>query len=394
MSEGVQPRSKPLAGLRILDLTRLLPGPVATQHLADLGADVVKIEDTGEGDYARTMGARAGETSAFFKLVNRNKRGLRLDLKQPGGIAVFRRLTFSADVVIEGFRPGVMDKLGIGYAALAEINPRLVFCSISGYGQDGPYAQRAGHDINYIGYAGVLDQTGAAGGPPVVPNFQIGDLLGGALAPLVGLLAAVIDARASGRGCKVDVAMTDAVLAHAVFPLAGLLARLAPPPRGADLLSGGVPCYGVYETSDGRHMAVGALEKKFWELLCDTIDRPDLKPFHLAFGAKGEQAKRELAAVFAGRSQAEWVAVFDRVDCCVTPVLHIGEALDNEQLQARGMVVEADGLPQLAPPYKLSDYEFAIERGAPAPGQHSDEILREAGYADTDIDSLRAQGII
>jgi alpha-methylacyl-CoA racemase len=148
------------------------------------------------------MGARAGETSAFFKLVNRNKRALRLDLKQPEGIAVFRRLTLSADVVIEGFRPGVMDKLGIGYAALAEINPRLVFCSISGYGQDGPYAQRAGHDINYIGYAGVLDQIGAAGGPPVVPNFQIGDLLGGALAPLVGLLAAVIDARATGAAAR------------------------------------------------------------------------------------------------------------------------------------------------------------------------------------------------
>lgn len=387
-------RGKPLAGLRVLDLTRLLPGPVATQHLADLGADVVKIEDTGEGDYARSMGAKPGETSAFFKLVNRNKRALRLDLKKPEGVAVFRRLTLSADVVIEGFRPGVMDKLGIGYEALAELNPRLVFCSISGYGQDGPYAQRAGHDINYIGYAGVLDQIGAAGGPPAVPNFQIGDLLGGALVPLVGLLASVIDARASGRGRKVDVAMTDAVFAHAVFPLAGLLARLAPPPRGADLLSGGVPCYGVYATADGRHMAVGALEKKFWELLCDTLGRPDLKPFHLAFGTKGEQAKRELAAVFASRPQSHWVGVFDKVDCCVTPVLHIGEALDNEQLQARGMVVEADGLPQLAPPYKLSDYEFAIERGAPAPGQHSDEILREAGYADTDIDSLRAQGII
>jgi len=387
-------RAKPLAGLRVLDLTRLLPGPVATQHLADLGADVVKIEDTGEGDYARSMGARPGETSAFFKLVNRNKRALRLDLKQPEGVAVFQRLTLSADVVIEGFRPGVMDKLGIGYDALAELNPRLVFCSISGYGQDGPYAQRAGHDINYIGYAGVLDQIGAAGGPPVVPNFQIGDLLGGALAPLVGLLAAVIDARATGHGRQVDVAMTDAVFAHAVFPLAGLLARLAPPPRGADLLSGGVPCYGVYATADGRHMAVGALEKKFWELLCDTLGRADLKPFHLAFGAKGEQAKQDLAAVFAGQPQSHWIGVFDQVDCCVTPVLHIGEALDNEQLQARGMVVEADGLPQLAPPYKLSEYDFAIERSAPAPGQHSEEILREAGFDENAIDHLRQRGII
>jgi crotonobetainyl-CoA:carnitine CoA-transferase CaiB-like acyl-CoA transferase len=387
-------RAKPLAGLRVLDLTRLLPGPVATQHLADLGADVVKIEDTGEGDYARSMGARPGETSAFFKLVNRNKRALRLDLKQPEGVAVFQRLTLSADVVIEGFRPGVMDKLGIGYDALAELNPRLVFCSISGYGQDGPYAQRAGHDINYIGYAGVLDQIGAAGGPPVVPNFQIGDLLGGALAPLVGLLAAVIDARATGHGRQVDVAMTDAVFAHAVFPLAGLLARLAPPPRGADLLSGGVPCYGVYATADGRHMAVGALEKKFWELLCDTLGRADLKPFHLAFGAKGEKAKQALAAVFAGQPQSHWIEKFAGVDCCVTPVLTIAEALDNEQLQARGMVIEADGMPQFAPPWKLSDFDFAIERSAPAPGQHSDEILREAGFDADAIDKLREQGII
>ncbi len=391
-------RAKPLAGLRVLDLTRLLPGPVATQHLADLGADVVKIEDTGEGDYARRMGApsvkNAGETSAFFKLVNRNKRALRLDLKKPGGVAVFQRLTLSADVVIEGFRPGVMDKLGIGYEALAEINPRLVFCSISGYGQTGPYAQRAGHDINYIGYAGVLDQIGEAGRAPAVPNFQIGDLLGGALAPLVGLLAAVIDARASGRGRQVDVAMTDAVFAHAVFPLAGLLARLAPPPRGADLLSGGVPCYGVYATADGRHMAVGALEKKFWELLCDTLGRADLKPFHLAFGAKGEKAKQELAAVFASQPQSHWIEKFAGVDCCVTPVLTIAEALENEQLQARGMIVEADGLPQFAPPWKLSDFDFAIERSAPAPGQHSEDILREAGFDADAIDKLREQGII
>ncbi|MBX3646888.1 MAG: CoA transferase [Rhodocyclaceae bacterium] len=387
-------RAKPLAGLRVLDLTRLLPGPVATLHLADLGADVIKIEDTGPGDYARSMGARQGETSAFFRLINRNKRALRLDLKKAEGVAVFQRLTLSADVVIEGFRPGVMDKLGIGYTALSALNPRLVFCSISGYGQTGPYAQRAGHDINYIGYAGVLDQIGEAGRAPAVPNFQIGDLLGGALTPLVGLLAAVIDARATGRGRQVDVAMTDAVLAHAIFPLTGMLARRAPPPRGADLLSGGVPCYGVYATADGRYMAVGALEWKFWELLCDTLGRPDLKPFHLAFGEKGEKARAELAAVFASQPQRHWIAKFDDVDCCVTPVLTINEALDNEQLQARGMIVEADGLPQFAPPYKLSDYAFSVDRSAPAAGQDGEDILREAGYDSAAVAALRAQGII
>lgn len=387
-------RGKPLAGLRVLDLTRLLPGPVATLHLADLGADVIKIEDTGSGDYARSMGARQGETSDFFRLINRNKRALRLDLKKAEGVAVFQRLTLSADVVIEGFRPGVMDKLGIGYEALSALNPRLVFCSISGYGQTGPYAQRAGHDINYIGYAGVLDQIGEAGRAPAVPNFQIGDLLGGALTPLVGLLAAVIDARATGRGRHVDVAMTDAVLAHAVFPLAGMLARMAPPPRGADLLSGGVPCYGVYAAADGRYMAVGALEWKFWELLCDTLGRPDLKPFHLAFGAKGEKARAELATVFASQPQRHWIALFEDIDCCVTPVLTINEALDNEQVQARGMIVEADGLPQFAPPYKLSDYAFSVDRSAPAAGQDSEDILREAGYDSAAVAALRAQGII
>jgi crotonobetainyl-CoA:carnitine CoA-transferase CaiB-like acyl-CoA transferase len=387
-------RSKPLSGLRVLDLTRLLPGPVATLHLADLGADVVKIEDTGAGDYARTLGAPPGETSAFFRLVNRNKRGLRLDLKRPEGVEVFLRLAREADVIVEGFRPGIMDKLGLGYAAIAAINPRIVYCAISGYGQTGPYRERAGHDINYIGYAGVLDQIGEAGGAPVVPNFQIGDLLGGALTPLLGILAAVIDARGSGRGRYVDVAMTDAVLAHAIFPLAGLLARYKAPPRGADLLSGGVPCYGVYATADGRHMAVGALEEKFWHLLCDTLGCPGLKPHGLSFGASGAQAREELARIFAGRTQAEWVGVFDRIDCCVTPVLTIAESLDNEQLQARGMVVEADGMPQFAPPFRISEYAFAVERPAPAAGEHSGEILRAAGYTDADIEKLKAQGII
>ncbi len=388
------PPRPPLAGLRVLDLTRLLPGPLATRHLADLGADVVKIEDTGEGDYARAMGARPGEDSVFFRLVNRNKRALRLDLKHPAGAAVFRRLAETADAVVEGFRPGVMDRLGFGHEALAALNPRLVTCSISGYGQDGPYAHRAGHDINYIGYAGVLDQIGAAGGPPVVPNFQIGDLLGGALAPLVGLLAALIDARATGRGRQVDVSMTDAVFAHAVFPLAGLAERGAPPPRGDGLLSGGVPCYGIHATADGRHMAVGALEPKFWRRLCAALGRPDLEPLRLATGSAGAAAKRALAEAFAARTQAEWAELFERVDCCVSPVLGIGEALDNAQLRARGMVVEHDGLAQPAPPWKLGGFEFAIERGAPAPGQHSEEILREAGYTAEEIAGLRQDGVL
>src|SRR5207302_3288231 len=258
--------------------------------------------------------------SDFFRLVNRNKRAMRLDLKQAQGREVFLRLAKGADVVVEGFRPGVMAKLGVGYEALAAVNPRLVYCSITGYGQNGPYADRAGHDVNYIGYAGVGDQIGTAEAP-VVPNFQIADLLGGALTPVMGILAALIDAKSSGRGRHVDVAMTDAVFAHAIFPLLGFLEHGKTPARGSGMLDGGLACYNVYRTRDGRWMAVGALERKFWETLCDILGCPELKPSHIVYGDAARAAKEKLAAIFATRSQAEWTAKLAHADCCVSPVL-------------------------------------------------------------------------
>lgn len=387
-------RTPPLAGIRVLDLTRLLPGPLATQHLADYGAEVIKIEDPGGGDYARTMGAMAGDTSYFYQVVNRNKKSLCLDLKSEDGRALLLRLVESADVLVEGFRPGVMARLGLDYEALAARNPRLVYCSISGYGQSGPYAQRAGHDINYIGYAGVLDQIGTAGGAPAVPNLQIGDLLGGTMTAVMGMLMALIDARSSGRGRHVDVAMTDAVLAHAIFPLVEVLAHGRARPRGEDLLDGGVPCYGVYETADGGHMAVGALEAKFWLLLCDTLERPDLKPAHLAAGEAGAQARAELAAIFRSRSRAEWSQLFESVDCCVTPVLRPQESLEDAHLLARGMVVEVGGVRQFAPPLRLSEFEFAGATAAPAAGADSAVLLAGLGLGDDEIERLRASGVI
>ncbi len=332
-------RSPPLAGLRVLDLTRLLPGPLASMHLADLGADVIKIEDTGAGDYARSAGAVHGDIS-YFQLVNRNKRSLTLDLKQAAGVATFMRLAATAEVIVEGFRPGVVDKLGIGYQAVAAINPRIAYCAITGYGQDGPYRDRAGHDLNYLGYCGLLDQIGTPGSAPAIPNFQIGDLLGGSLSALVGILAAVIDARHSGRGRYVDVAMTDAVFAHTIFPLLAVLGLGQALPRGEDVLSGGMPSYGVYATSDGRHFAVSAMEPKFWQRLCVAIDRPDLAPFAFATGADGQRIRHELEVAFAQRTFAEWSALFANVDCCVTPVLRFEESIANEHLVARGMLVE------------------------------------------------------
>lgn len=387
-------RPKPLADVRVLDLTRLLPGPVASLHLADLGADVIKIEDTGAGDYARTLGPMAGETSHLFALVNRNKRGLRLDLKQSEGVEVFLRLARDADVVLESFRPGVVDMLGIGYAATAATNPRIVYCSITGYGQSGPYRDRAGHDINFLGYAGVLDQIGLRDAAPALPNFQIGDLLGGALPSLVAVLAALLDARRTGRGRHIDIAMADGVLAHAVAPMLAVLAHGQVAPRGDDLLSGAVPCYGIYGTADGRHLAVGALEPKFWAKLCEIIGRTDLEPHGLATDAEGARVRGELQAVFSRHSLAHWSALFDRADCCVTPVLRLEESLENDQFRARGMVVDAARGRQFAPPFKMSEFDFGAPRPAPAAGEHSDEILREAGYAPEQIAALRTRRVI
>lgn len=389
----------PLAGVRVLDLTRLLPGPMCTLYLADLGADVVKVEDTGAGDYARTLSpdpqAAPRRMTAWYRAINRNKRSLSIDLKSPRGRDAFLALARGADVVVEGFRPGVVAALGVDAEALHRINPRLVCCSLSGYGQTGPRAPLAGHDINYLGYAGVLDQTGARGGPPTLSNLQIADLLGGAASAAIGILGALVGASRSGRGRFIDVAMADAVLAHQIFALGALedAGRLAP--RGTDLLTGGVACYGVYETKDARWLAVGALEVKFWRTLCATLGRDDLVGGQFATGDEGSRVRAELEAVFATDTLAAWTARLAGVDCCVSPVLTFDEALVDAQFRARGMVVTGpDGSRQYAPPFRLDPPASTAVRNAPRQGEHSREILAEAGLAQAAIDALIADGVV
>ena len=392
-------RPKPLSGIRVLDLTRLLPGPVCTLHLADLGADVIKIEDTGAGDYARTLGSAPGKIAPVFAAINRNKRGLRLDLKKSEGVEVFLSLVCDADAVVEGFRPGVVDRLGVGYAACRKINPRIVYCAISGYGQDGPYRERAGHDVNYCSYAGFTDQVGTQDGDPALPNIQIADILGGAVVPAMGILAALLDAQRSGQGRYVDVAMTEGVLVHNLQALAAVASNGTAHPRGEDFLSGREPCYAVYRTADGRHMAVGALERKFWERVCDVLQRPDLKACHWELRAEpgsrdAQWGKAQTSAIFASQSQAYWVEKFADADCCVSPVLTLQESFHDPQIEARRMVLREHGALQFSPPWKMSEDQFVVERPAPEAGQHTDEILRDAGYADADISRLRAAGVI
>ena len=392
---GEAPGTGPLEGLRVLDLTRLLPGPVCTLYLADLGADVIKVEDTGAGDYFRNLGATRGTVSAVYRAVNRNKRSLAVNLKDPRGRDAFLALARRADVIVESFRPGVVTALGVDYEAVAALNPRIVYAAISGYGQDGPRAHLAGHDINYLGYAGVLDQTGARDGAPALCNVQIADLLGGAASTAIALLAALVGTQRSGRGRYVDVAMTDASLAHNLVALRALEQWGHVAPRGADLLTGGVPCYGVYPTRDGRWLAVGALEEKFWHALCAAIGRPDLVPGQFALGDEGLRVRSELERIFAGATLAEWTGRLAEVDCCVTPVATLDEAMNDRQFAAREMVrTRSDGSLEYAPPLKLSGHEFTVARQAPMHGEHGAEILREAGFDAASIDALIAAGVV
>jgi crotonobetainyl-CoA:carnitine CoA-transferase CaiB-like acyl-CoA transferase len=342
----MQPHSdKPLAGLRLIDLTRLLPGPAATQYLADLGAEVLKIEDRAQGDYARRFGLGDGDTrtSPFFSAINRGKQTLRLDLRDGADRARFIDEVARSDAVIESFRPGVMQRLGLGYDELQQHRPQLVYCAISGFGQHGPQALQAGHDINYLAAAGALEALTAEDGTPVLPNIQLADLMGGALIALTGMLAALLGARLHGRGRFIDVSMTDGVLLQQWLPLYALNLHGRTRPPGRDLLNGGVPCYGLYRCGDGLWLAVGALELKFWRALCQVLGRPDWCDAHWSLGqSPGSEAalklRDELRAVFASRPRAHWLERFAQADACVTPVLRFDEALAQARLRRPGLV--------------------------------------------------------
>ena len=349
-------RQRPLAPLRVLDLSRLLPGPMACRHLADLGAQVLKVEPPLPGrpglpgDDAAYMGPGEDGVSHFYRVVNHGKRRLVLDLKQPEQLATLRALVAEAHAVVEGFRPGVMDRLGLGYEALQAINPAIVLTSISGYGQEGPLRLAAGHDLNYLSLAGVVDQTRTPDGRPVFSHLQIADQLGGAQTAAIGTLAAVLGAQWTGQGRWVDVSMTDAVRQHQVILGTDALADGESPAPGASLLNGGVPCYNLYRCADNRWLAVGALELKFWQGVCAVVGRDDWAARHWSLGeAPGSEAARglidELGALIGSRPLAVWVERFAGADCCVTPVLGAHEALFG-----RGAVTVGEGMQRLTAP--------------------------------------------
>ena len=403
--------SLPLQGVRVLDLSRLLPGGFCSLMLADFGADVLKVEDTGMGDYVRWSppsyeGPHPSARSALFLSLNRNKRSIRLDLKSEGGREALLRLVREHDVVLESFRPGVLERLGVGYERMREENPGIVYCAISGYGQDGPKRDASGHDMNYLGLIGLLGLTGERGGEPVQAAGQIADLGGGALMAAFGIMAALRErdgapGRAgaepgSGLGQIVDVSMADGALSWLAMVAATYFADGAVPRRGELPLAGSLVCYRPYECSDGW-VTLGALEPKFWQAWCRGVGREEL--IAAQFERPGSAAHAEVQEIFRSRSRADWEAFASEHDCCLEPVLELDEALSSQLVRERGMVVEIDQpgaerpVRQLGVPVKLT--RTPAEHGrlpGPALGEHTEAVLLAAGYSPAEVAELIAGG--
>ncbi len=393
-----------LDGVRVLDLSRLLPGGFCSLLLADHGADVLKVEDMDRGDYIRWAppyvdGAAPSARSALFLALNRNKRSIRIDLKQAAGRELLLELVCEHDVVLESFRPGVLDRLGVGYAAMRAANPKIVLCSITGYGQAGPLRDHAGHDMNYLGLVGLLGLTGERDGPPVQAAGQIADVGGGALMAAFGILAALRSAERTGEGQVVDIAMADGALSWLALVAARYLADGEPPQRGGLELAGGLACYRPYECADGAWVTLGALEPKFWAAWCRGTGREDL--LEEQFAAPGSEGHAAVEDEFACRTRADWQAFAAEHECCLEPVLDLGEALACEQVVAREMVV---GLHQpgaeepvalLGAPVKLSRTPADCDRlPGPELGEHTLAVLRAAGYDEAAIARLVDAGVV
>jgi alpha-methylacyl-CoA racemase len=393
----------PLEGVKVLDLSRLLPGGFCSLMLADFGADVIKIEDTGTGDYVRWApphysGAEQSASSALFLSLNRGKRSIRVDLKSASGKEVLLRLVSEADVLLESFRPGVMDRLGVGYERLREENLGLIYCAITGYGQDGPKRDRAGHDINYLGLNGILGLTGEADGPPVSAAAQIADLGGGALMAVAGILIALHERARSDQGQLVDCSMFDGSLSLLAMLAGEMFADGGIPRRGEVALAGGLVCYRPYRCADG-YVTLGALEPKFWAEFCRGVGREDLLDH--AFDPPGSDAHRAVGDVFAARTRAQWEEFASDHDCCLEPVLGLDEALDGDLVAAREMVVELDQ-PGADRPVRLLGAPFKLSRTpadpvrAPGPGlgEHTRQVLAEVGYPPEEIEALLESGAV
>lgn len=391
--------SGPLASLKVLDFSTLLPGPFASLLLADMGAEVLRIESPTRMDLLRVLPPHDRGVSASHAYLNRNKRSLALDLKRPEALEIVRQLVADYDIVLEQFRPGVMERLGLGYEALKAINPKLIYVSITGYGQTGPYKDRAGHDINYLALSGVASYTGREDSGPLPLGVQLADVGGGSLHAVVGLLAAVIARQHSGVGQYLDVSMTDCAFSLNAMAGAAYLACGVEPGREDQVLNGG-SFYDYYRSRDGRWLSVGSLEPGFMQQLCGALGRPELAALGLSPKPEQQKAlKQGLQVEFERHSFEELCALFAGVDACVEPVLSLGEALEHPQLQARELVSQVprgDGSfqAQMACPLKFSEGLPAPRHIGGAVGAHSDEVLGELGFSLQRIAELRGAKVV
>ncbi|MFT7589609.1 MAG: alpha-methylacyl-CoA racemase [Limisphaerales bacterium] len=389
-----KPSEGPLQGIRIIDLSRLLPGPMATMLLADMGAEVIKIENPDEPDYIRDYPPKVDGNSAFYMAVNRSKKSFALDTSTLQGKEILYDLIKTADVFIESFRPGILNTQDLGYDKLSKINPKLIYASITGYGQHGPYAFRAGHDINYMGYAGLLSLSGDNNGAPAQPGIQLADIAGGAYMACNGILAAIISAIKTGKGQYIDLAMTDAVMPMAVLSNATYSATGEISKRNKAPLSGGLANYSIYKTKDNKYVALGALEPKFWNRFCAAIDHNDWVGRIIPGIDKHQQLKADLTELFASEPRIYWEKLGSKADCCLSPVLELSELEKDPHLKERNMFVQVDGINGYGQPIKFSDTPAKASWKAPELGEDSVSILDELGYNTEKIDALKKANTI
>ena len=397
-----------LEGIKVLDFCRNAPGMFCTMVLADLGAEVLMIErpmDEARSAYEKIVAGIDGPEDerrhAAFNALQRNKRSIALNLKEPEAQKIFHKLAETADVVVEGFRPGVMDRLGAGYEMVRSINPRTVYCSVSGYGQDGPYSQMAGHDINYISFAGALGLIGPQGGRPAIPLNLIADYAGGGLCGAIGILSALMAREKTGKGQYVDIAMSEGVLYMLSGMISDVLSRGSSVERGGNRLNGGAAYYNVYQTKDGGYFSIAAIEPWFWENLCRALGREDLLPHQDATGEKKAEVEQALTDAFLTKTRDEWFETLKEKNISVGKVYSLEEALDDPHVRHRGMVVEVEApdvpggkVRQVATPIHLSETPGEVRHLGSVTGQHTSEVLEQLGFDAAAVADLTRRQVV
>ena len=388
-----------LSGVKVLDLSRLLPGPYCTLMMADYGAEVIKIEEPEVGDYIRWRKPAINGIGARHLTINRNKKSIELNLKSPEGKEIFKKLAADADVILEGFRPGVMDRLGIGYDEISKINEGIVYCSLTGYGQTGPYSQLPGHDINFIGYSGILGLIGEKNGKPVIPGVQVADLGGGALMALSAITMALLHKERTGKGQYIDVSMLDGAVTWLYAAASDYFASGKVPERGKNRLDGHFAFYNIYETRDHKYLSVGAAEKKFWKEICELVGKPEWIDLHEGSEDVQEQLKREMSELFKQKDQKYWLDLLQTKDTCVGPIYDLDQLYTDPQIIEREMFTTmhhpvAGTIQQIGFPIKFSDTPGEINSHSPILGEHTEDLLLQIGYSQERVIDLEKRGVI